>query len=398
MRKVEQSRSSELGMLTLLFLAAALTGVTPGAHAQTFTSLYSFQCQPDGDGPTGSLTLDAAGNLYGATYGGGSYDSGTVFKITPQGVETILHNFTGADGAHPQYVNLVFDAAGNLYGVTSEGGPNSDAGVVFKLKPDGTEATLHNFSGPDGEFPYGLSIDQGGNLYGTTAEGGSYGDCAFFSTCGTVFKVTTKGTEILYKFAGGPGPSTPDAGVTVDPEGNLYGTSLYGGTDGYGTVFEVSSAGYETVLLNLHGTTGQYPNSGLLRTAGGRLYGTSYEGAASDKGAVWKVAGQGKSTVLHQFDGAPDGAGPVGTLIEDSAGNLYGTTANGGTGHCNLGCGTIFEITAAGVESVLYSFPDKTTGDYPQGGLVMDSEGELYGTTFDGGTGNNCGTVFKYKP
>jgi len=398
MRKIEQSLSLELGTVTLLFLAAALTGVTLGAHAQTFTSLYSFQCQPDGDGPWGSLTLDAAGNLYGTTFGGGNYDLGTVFKISPQGVETILHHFTGADGANPQNVNLVFDAAGNLYGTTIFGGPNSNGGVVFKLEPDGTETTLHNFRGPDGEAPHGLSIDQGGNLYGTTALGGLYRHCAFFSSCGTVFKITTKGTETLYKFTGSPGPSTPDIGVTLDPEGNLYGTSEYGGTEGYGTVFEVNSAGYETVLLNLHGTAGQYPISGLLRTAGGRLYGTSYEGAASDKGAVWKIDGPGKATVLHQFGGAPDGAGPVGTLIEDSAGQLFGTTANGGTGQCNLGCGTIYEISAAGVESVLYSFPDQNGGFAPEAGLVMGSAGNLYGTTKDGGNGTGCGTVFKYTP
>ncbi len=392
MQRIEQSLSLGLAMPRLLLLAAALTLVTAGARAQHVTYLHAFQCEPDGDEPTGSLTLDAAGNLYGTTWGGGTDNAGTVFKVSPQGEETILHSFAlgGTDGANPSGVTLVFDAAGNLYGVTGEGGnQNYNNGTVFKLAPDGTETILHVFT-TDGFFPFGLSIDQEGNLYGTTWRGGAYDD-------GTVFKVTPTETETLYNFRGSPGPFSAVSGVVVDPEGNLYGTSEYGGTEDGGTVFELNASGQETVLLNIDGSLGLYPEWGLFRSAGGRLYGTSYEGVGF-QGAVWRVAGQGKSTLLHQFEGAPDGGGPVGTLAEDSSGNLYGTTAKGGTGPCKWGCGTIYEISAAGVESVSYSFSDTDGGYNPQGGLILDSEGNLYGTTAEGGDGKNCGTVFKFTP
>ncbi len=378
--------------LTLLFVAAALMGMPPAAHGQTFSTLYSFQCQPDGYGPTGTLTLDAEGNLYGTTESGGTYDEGTVFKISPQGVETVLHSFGFGDGAQPQDGTLVFDSAGNLYGTTVFGGPHSDRGTVFKLAPDGTLTTIHNFTGPDGSFPYGLSIDQNGNLYGTAYLGGTYGQ-------GTVFEITLDGLKTLYNLPGAPGPAQAVSGVIVDSEGNIYGTSIRGGSESAGTAFELNAAGEEKLLLNVHGITGNQPEWGLLRTPEGYLYGTSIEGGPSNAGLVWAINNKGTTTVVHDFGGVPDGAAPTGPLVEDSAGNFYGTTASGGTGeHCRLGCGTIFEINSAGVESVLYSLPEKETGNTPQGGLVVDGQGNLYGTTLNGGTGHNCGTVFKLTP
>jgi uncharacterized repeat protein (TIGR03803 family) len=379
------------------------------AGAQTYSTLYSFQCQPDGSAPTSSVALDSAGNLYGATGNGGSYNVGTVFEVSPTGTERVLHSFTGfpSDGEYPSYTSLVLDAAGNIYGVTPGGG-RSTYGVVYKLAPDGTETILHSFTSkggtdPDGGQPYGgLVRDHASNLYGTTPQGGN-------GQQGTIFKVTPGGIEsILYQFQSSE-PSyniygqNPYGALVEDQQSNFYGTTYLGGTYDFGTVFKFSPTTGNTLLLSLAAEKhGKNPVFGLLRDPKGNLYGTVPYGGALGFGTVIGISAAGKATVLHAFSGAPDGGQPYSTPVRDSAGNLYGTTSVGGTGPCSesglVGCGAIFEVTPSGQESVLYSFTGPPTdGEYPLAGLTIDKSGNLYGTTSEGGT-YGCGTVFKYTP
>ena len=188
------------------------------------------------------------------------------------------------------------------------------------------------------------------------------------------------------------------AGLLQDASGNLYGTTFAGGTNGYGTVFKVTPAGVETVLYSFSGgTDGQYPQAGLIQDASGNLYGTTYGidlyGGTNSNGTVFKVTPSGVGTVLYSFGTGTDGNYPYAGLIQDASGNLYGTTTGGGANNK----GTVFKVTPAGVETVLHSFGTGTDGRYPYAGLIQDTSGNLYGTTHGGGT-NNIGTVFKISP
>ena len=233
--------AKEVGMrLAMALLSALLLAAVPPAHGQTETVLYSFANSPDGANPRYvTPVLDTNGNLYGTTNYGGAYGFGTVFKLTPSGTETILHNFdvNGTDGAYPVASLVLYK--GNLYGTTVEGGTDNIDGTVFKLTPTKkgwTETILHSFGAiGDGSQPYcALSLDTTGNLYGTTNVGGAY-------SYGTVFELTPSGTEkILWSFGNGRDGANPVAGVIRDTKGNLYGTTEYGGAYGYGTVFKLT--------------------------------------------------------------------------------------------------------------------------------------------------------------
>ncbi len=358
------------------------------------TVLYSFGAKPDGQIPDAGLVLDANGNMYGTTFYGGSTDTGTVFKITPAGNETLLHSFgTGTDGQLPQ-AGLIQDASGTLYGTTINGGANN-TGTVFKIPPSGTQPLLYSF-GPttstDGQNPYAnLMMDASGTLYGTTYYGGT-------NNAGTVFKISPSGTEsVLYSFGTGTDGQNPYAGLVLDASGNLCGTTLYGGTNNTGTVFKITPAGAESMLYSFGpttGTNGRNPATGLVMDASGTLYGTTAGGGANGFGTVFQITPSGTEAVLHSFGAGSDGQNPRGNLILDAGGNLYGTTADGGT----TGNGTVFKIDSAGTESVLYSFfGGGTDGQSPSAGLVMDASGNLYGTTQYGGP-NNRGTVFVFVP
>jgi uncharacterized repeat protein (TIGR03803 family) len=262
-----------------------------------------------------------------------------------------------------------------------------------------TFTVLYTFTGgADGGSPYaGLVLDNEGNLYGTTTAGGSgVFDCP--TGCGTVFKVDTAGNEtVLHNF----GETSTDGefpfyGYLVrDGAGNLYGTADYGGTHGSGTIFRVSPSGKE-IFFSFEGSDGGFPSAGLVSDTAGNFYGTTYvRGSGCPPygcGTVFKINSKGKETVLHSFTGAPDGDNPFAGLVRDSAGNLYGTTAVGGA----EGAGTVFEVEPNGKESVLYSFCSNACldGAQPFAGLVLDGAGNLYGTTFAGGA-NGTGTVFK---
>jgi uncharacterized repeat protein (TIGR03803 family) len=316
-------------------------------------NLYSFLGTPDGSNPQSVLVRDQKENLYGTTYGGGDKacegtGCGTVFKIDPTGKEIILHSFTGTegDGIYPS-VGLRRDKKGNLYGTTHYGGSSigceNGCGTVFKVDPTGTETVVYRFTGigGDGAYPFSRLIGDGtGNLYGTTYQGGAY-------DCGTVFKLDPDYTEtVLYSFTGAHGDGAlPEAGLVLDAEGNMYGTTYEGGAHNYGTVFKLDTAGKETVLHSFNGKDGEYPTD-LVRDKEGNLYGTAqYGGGISGFGTVFKVSSTGKETTLHTFKG-PEGANPYAGLIQDGKGNFYGTTSEGGDLSCrgSYGCGTVFKL------------------------------------------------------
>jgi uncharacterized repeat protein (TIGR03803 family) len=295
------------------------------------------------------------------------------------------------------------DAKGNLYGTTMQGGVGEVYGTVFKLAGK-KETVLHSFTGsPDGAGPIaGLVMDAKGNLYGTTYYGGGP------DPTGTVFKVSKSGKEtVLYSFCAVSGCAdgeSPYVGLVMDAKGNLYGTTTGGGASGAGTVFKVTSKGKETVLYSFTGgADGAYPYAGLVMDAKGNLYGTTYYGGAGGCdlgcGTVFKVTKAGKETVLYSFAGGTDGATPYAGLVMDAKGNLYGTTYYGGTStNCYLDCGTVFKVSSKGKETVLYSFTGGTDGAYPYFGfLVMDAKGNLYGTAYAGGSSEE-GTVWKLTP
>jgi uncharacterized repeat protein (TIGR03803 family) len=299
------------------------------------TVLYSFTGNPDGAGP-GTLIRDTAGNLYGSTGGGGSLGAGTVFELDTTGKETVLYSFTGgADGSGPHASTL--DAAGDLYGTTWAGGIQNcgdGCGVVFEVDTTGHERVVYSFqSGTDGAWPDGgVMQDTAGNLYGTTSWGGP-------SAYGTVFKLDTSGQEtILHGFSDSPDGRYPWAGLIEDASGNLYGTTVIGGTSWCseegshcGIVFKVDTAGDETILYSFTGgSDGGDSYAGLVQDPNGNLYGTTTFGGSGGGGTIFKLDTSGALTVLHSFNGK-DGSGSTAGLIMDAAGNLYGTSPNGGS-------------------------------------------------------------------
>jgi uncharacterized repeat protein (TIGR03803 family) len=396
------SRTGVRAASAVLWLAIVLVPalVAPGSvRAQTFTVLYTFTSTADGQQPDASLIRDGAGNLYGTTqYGGTKGGFGTVFKLDTTGKETVLLSLAGTPDAEDPYSGLTRDKAGNFYGTTLYGGTQGGFGTVFKVRPNGKKILLHSFAGtPDGEDPRSVLVrDSAGNLYGTTQYGGTQGGF------GTVFKLDTKGKlTLLHSFAGTPDGEDPYAGLLRDKAGNLYGTTLYGGSGGgFGTVFKLDAKGKLTLLHSFTGTPdGEDPQSGLLRDAAGNLYGTThYGGTNGGYGTVFKLNAKGKLILLHSFAGMPDGVNPYSRLIRDPAGNFYGTTFYGGT----LGYGTVFKVNAAGKLTILHSFNYSPDGGNPIAGLILDKAGNLYGTTSAGGDlscgFSGCGTVFEVTP
>jgi uncharacterized repeat protein (TIGR03803 family) len=298
-------------LLTSLAISVQLAAQDHHQQPPTYRVLYRFTGQ-DGAAPQAPIILDKAGNLYGTTGWGGDLSCsqnpgggcGVVFKLDRTGKETVLHTFRGTDGVYPG-AGLIRDEAGNLYGTTFFGGdfscsqdPGGGCGVVFKLDRTGKETVLHNFTGEaDGAFPLAALIrDEKGNLYGTTTGGGP-------SNQGTVFKLDRTGKEsVLYSFTGGADGGYPGAGLIRDEEGSLYGTTLFGGTDGF-------------------------------------------------SGVVFKLDRSGNETVLHSFTGGTYGSNPYAPLVRDSAGNIYGTAEVGGDMSCTVstgGCGVVFKLTVCG--------------------------------------------------
>jgi uncharacterized repeat protein (TIGR03803 family) len=314
------------------------------------TVLHSFGGAHDGWNPTARLILDAAGNLYGTTGYGGAHGRGTVFKVDKAGNETIIHSFAGGtDGDRPN-AGLVEDAAGNLYGTTQYGGRGCDGqgcGTVFRISPDGRETVLYRFADfPDGASPLGgVALDSLGNIYGTTWLGGTH-------SFGTVFKIDMCGGEkVLHSFAGGSDGANPLDAPVLDKAGNMYGTTAAGGASGstplgLGTLFKVDTAGHESILYSFTGgSDGANPYAHLLVDTSGDLYGTASSGGCCGQGSVFKFS-DGSLIPLYGFSTPnsngenADGQYPMGGLITDSAGNLYGTTVQAGTN----GWGSVFVV------------------------------------------------------
>jgi uncharacterized repeat protein (TIGR03803 family) len=403
------------------------------AAAQKEAVLYNFSFTDngvDGTEPVSNLIFDKSGNLYGMTSGGGAYGWGTVFELTPKvgggWTETVLHSFQGSDGGSPgSNGGLIFDAAGNLYGLANEGGAYG-YGTVFELTPGADEWTasvLHSFSygGTDGYSPVGsLIFDDAGNLYGTTSWGGT-GQClseADLVGCGTVFELSPKpagdwSERVLHSFGNETDGTFPVAGLVFDSTGDLYGVTYEGGTgscerDGYagcGIVFELlPEAGgrwAERVLHHFNLTNGGWPVGSLIFDDSGNLYGMTNGGGGYGWGTAYELtpgpSGGWGEKILHNFNQyGVGGASPYAGLIFDSAGNLYGTTSGSGVGY-----GTAFELkpTTSGpwTEWVLHTFgSEPKDGLIPVDILVFDAAGNLYGTTEAGGT-SPYGTVFEIK-
>ncbi len=273
---------------------------------------------------------------------------------------------------------------------------------MFKVTLSGAETVLYSFAGePDGFGPDAGLLDVNGTLYGTTIDGGTAGG-------GTVFAITPSGAEtVLHSFAGTPDGFGPDAGL-INVNGTLYGTTTTGGANcssngGCGTVFTIATSGAETVLYSFKGGAGdgKYPKEAALLDVNGTLYGTTKSGGTNNRGTVFSITTSGEETVVHSFGGSGDGVFPYGGLL-DVNGTLYGTTSNGGSVSCGVrygdihGCGTVFETTTSGEESVLHSFGGRRDGKYPYAGLI-NVDGTLYGTTTAGGA-KNAGTVFSLLP
>jgi uncharacterized repeat protein (TIGR03803 family) len=409
-----------------LFLLCATTAIVlPGQtspSAQTFTTLHSFD-YTDGNAPNAGLVQATNGNLYGTTSAGGAnscvfsgtnYGCGTVFKITPSGTLTTLYNFCSqsgcTDGSSPN-AGLVQATNGDLYGTTYSGGANDSypclqgCGTVFKITPSGAVTTLYSFCSQsgcaDGYGPLAALVQAtDGNLYGTTQYGGASGACTEFG-CGTVFKITPSGTlKTLHSFDGTDGYN-PVAGLVQATDGDLYGTTG-GGGPGSGTVFKITPSGKLTTLLSFNGTDGAYASAALVQATDGNFYGTTAGGGSGGAslcdysegcGTVFRITPSGRLTTLHSFD-YTDGANPFAALVQATDGNFYGTTQYGGaSGAC----------TEFGCGTVFKITPsgtlktlhsfDSTDGAFPFAGLVQDTNGKFYGTTGGGGA-NGDGTVF----
>ncbi len=379
--------------------------------------------------PNANLVFDSAGNLYGSTREGGDVNEnlgyGVVFELSTHAgswSEQVLYAFTGGtDGGNPD--NIISDSDGNLYGVTAVGGTSTacrgySCGAVFELSPSAggtwTENVLYSFNNSGGQDPDGgLTFGSGGKLLGTTRFGGTAG-------LGTVFQLTPSGGQwsesVLWDFTGGNDGWEPLFGVTLGSAGQLFSTAIYGGGNvGNGTVIELtaSQSGLwnETTLESFVDGSGDSPVVNVIFDSAGNLYGTNSRGGEYGFGSVYELTpsanGTWKEQVIYsfptgfQYNGEAEGSGPS-NLIFDSAGNLYGETANGGS----AGFGSVFELSPVGggwVGKTLYSFAGGADGTNPQGGLVLDAEGNLYGTTQTGGTGTGChkaacGTVFELSP
>jgi uncharacterized repeat protein (TIGR03803 family) len=404
----------------LLLWATAGAGVPAQALQASsttpiFAPIFSFDFT-DGAYPYAGLVQGADGNLYGATFGGGCGQGdegegcGTVFKITPGGKQQVLYIFCSqggdecTDGLSPRG-GLVQGTDGYFYGMTSNGGAGygHDDGTIFKMTPGGALTTLYGFCSqgeecPDGASPFGGLVEgSGGNFYGTTGAGGTNDD-------GTVFKVTPSGIlTTLYSFCAQGGIQCPDgigplAGLVLGTDGKFYGTTYQGGADNGGTVFSITAGGTLTTLHNFcsqpNCADGEGPKAPLIEGTDRNFYGTTYLGES-----VFRMTPDGNLTTLYQFlcvEGhnppCPDGRDPVAPLVQGTDGNFYGTTEYGGTNgvdgdNCNIGCGTIFQITPGGQLTTLYAFCSQSGcpgGSEPVAGLVQETNGTLYGTSFGG--------------
>jgi uncharacterized repeat protein (TIGR03803 family) len=385
-------------MAVILFVATA----SQPAQSQTYKVIYNFtRIGSDGATPYGGPILDQSGNLYGTTNLGGINGSGSVYKLSPNGSSwtyNSLYSFKGGrDGAGPGFGSLVMGAGGILFG-TTEGGGNF--GTTFTVCTcGGKEVVVHRFGvGDDGAQPIGGAVgDSLGNFYGTTSLGGATGN-------GTVFQAKRIGgswtSNVIYNFAGGTDAASPPAGVTLDAHGNLYGTSSFGGANGVGAIYKVSRSGSgwtETVLYSFQGLNdGDFPVGGLVIDQAGNLYGTTFDGGINGGGIVYEFSPSGNGwtfTTLHSFSGSFGGPYNKLTLAN---GSIYGFTNSDGAN----GLGSVFKLTPSNsgwTFTDLYDFIGGNDGGLPYGSVAVDSNGNVFGTAVVGGT-QNQGVVYEITP
>jgi len=427
---LHQSLRTSMNPVFLATIVLILAGSSFGVIEKV---VYSFQGSPDGYYPWASLVADSAGNLYGTTESGGS-NYGTVFELTPPATaggtwtEQVLHAFQNdsSDGKYPTGT-LVFDKQGNLYGTTQAGGP-FNSGTIFELSPpaavggDWTETILWIFPSGllKGYEPAGkLSIDGAGNLYGTTSSGKARGTAC--DQCGVVFELVKPKTSgqswserVLYQFG-----LVAHDGISPSPDlllrdGMLYGTTQLGGTHNFGTVFQLAphtGLWTETILHNFNGSDGDFLQGGLIADAAGNLFGTSPNGGDDPTcgcGMVYELSppaaagGAWQETTLYSFSGHSDGARPFGPLWRDSVGDLFGTTTLRGEKQHN-GAGTVFKLKAAAASGGAYTFvllhDFGTTPD--DGGSPQGGlilQNGLLYGTTQAGGTDNLGAVFSVAP
>ncbi len=385
----------------------------PPPPKKEYKVLFSFKGGSDGWSPQARLLYDN-GELYGTTVNGGTprcglLPCGTIFKVNLHGAARVLHRFGGPpnDGASP-YAGLTL-LNGKFYGTTCCGGSNYHYGTVYEMDAAGNERVLYNFDGVDGNWPSADLTVLNGSLYGTTRYGGPPRfPCYGTGSCGNVFEVTTSGKErSVYNFQGASHPSDGvlPYGYVADVDGVLYGTTGYGGNRGGGTVYRLTRSGKERVLYSFTGgDDGGYPYAGLT-PLDGELYGTTGTFGPYGSGTAFKISTSGALRVLHAFKGYPsDGTAPEALIAVN--GTLFGTTGLGGEHSCRIGtkivgCGTVFEMTTSGRETILHDFKGGKDGAFPDAALTA-VDGTLYGTTSAGGTGTctpsygtGCGTVFE---
>jgi uncharacterized repeat protein (TIGR03803 family) len=381
--------------------------IAPLLAFSTESVIHNFSSSSGGGvNPSGGLLLDSAGNLYGTAL------DGTLFEFSPNGSGGWNYKVLCKCSATYGYGSLVMDKSGNLYGATFWG-------QIYQYSPGGSSGwvatLLYTFSGPSGSGPSPLSMDESGNLYGIYGSGGTHGK-------GYVFKLSqqsngTWAVSHVHDFAGSDGAAYAEdnaytllGGLVVDSAGNLYGTANQGGVtakcpSGCGVVFELLKSNGQWTYKVLHtfsGSDGMNPDASLLISAAGDLYGTTTSGGSKGFGVVFKVTKGGQTTTLYNFTNANgDGAYPNSPLIMDSEGNLFGTTeAGGGSGTCTVenvtGCGSVFELTPNGntySRSILAKFSGRWGGGFP-GGVTMGLDGHIYGIAEVGGN-SNMGVFFE---
>ena len=358
------------------------------AAAQTYEVVHSF-ITPGGS-PYGAVAVSPAGVLYGTQESGGAYRRGSIFSLTPDGsggfTLLTLHSFTGPDGASP-HSTLIFGADGNLYGTATRGG-GAGAGTVFRITPSGVFTRLHDFADGGGKSPSELVLASDGAFYGAAGEGGAHDG-------GTIFRIgSDEAFSTVHDFDGAVEGTAPRAGL-VEADGHLWGTTSLGGTAGFGTVFRLDLPATVVTVHDFQGTDGATPAAAMIRALDGLLYGTTRAGGAIDSGTVFRMDELGTLTMLHTF-GANDGSTLMAPLFQASDGKFYGTTTSGGPGggKDDFPAGTVFRIDTAGTFERLYAFNAGmfgTPGSSPFGGLADGGDGLLYGTTAGGG----YGTVYR---